>query len=546
MKLSKYLFFVIIVSLIPFLTLYTTPDAPHTSDGEVQMPRMVAYYTALTDGHFPVRWAGDLNYGYGMPLFIFIYHTPFLISSLLLAAGVDVVLAFKLVLTASFILSGIGMYMFSREFFGDEKTALITTLLYQFAPYHLTEILVRGSVGGIYAYAFLPFALLGLTRLRKRFSYASVLMTAASVALMILSHNALALLFFGICVLFALLLRTTGKSLAAQLVSLGFGLELSAFYWIPALLERKFTYGDLFMKDLYRIHFPPVLGYIVPGMFDSQAMVDSFISPHIGYVQTAAIVAALYYFITKKTEKRFRGLAIVSFVLLVASFFVMHPMSLPLWERISLLRQFQFPWRIMGVVVFATSMLGVFVVRGILRHNPIALWLTAAAIVVPTFHYWQPIQGWDTVDRQAVWEYPLNTTYFGETDVIWSAGPATGYPPSRIEVISGEADISGLVKKTTRQTFTVDAKTDSRLISHTQYFPGWRVYVDGTKTPIEFQDVNHRGEITFTVPAGTHDVVVMFGESVVRMAGNIISALAILTLVAAFILRKKITTAWNI
>jgi hypothetical protein len=36
-----------------------------THDGENHLARFAAYKKAISDGHIPPRWAGDLNYGYG-------------------------------------------------------------------------------------------------------------------------------------------------------------------------------------------------------------------------------------------------------------------------------------------------------------------------------------------------------------------------------------------------------------------------------------------------------------------------------------------------
>jgi hypothetical protein len=113
MKSFKLYTLIILLAFLPFVSIFATRDLPHTSDGGVQIPRMAAFYTSVVDGHFPVRWAGNLNYGYGMPLFNFIYHTPFFLSTALIALGLPLVFSFKLLLFISFLLSGIFMLLFS-------------------------------------------------------------------------------------------------------------------------------------------------------------------------------------------------------------------------------------------------------------------------------------------------------------------------------------------------------------------------------------------------------------------------------------------------
>ncbi|MCX8009224.1 MAG: hypothetical protein N3A54_06035, partial [Patescibacteria group bacterium] len=127
---KRHILLIVLFSFLPFIHIFLTNNLPHTSDGEVQIPRMAAFYKALRDGHIPVRWAGDLNYGYGMPLFNFIYHTPFYISSILIFLGFSLVQTFKFILFISFLLSGIFMFLFAQSFIKDNKKALIITLLY--------------------------------------------------------------------------------------------------------------------------------------------------------------------------------------------------------------------------------------------------------------------------------------------------------------------------------------------------------------------------------------------------------------------------------
>ena len=148
------------------------------------------------------------------------------------------------------------------------------------------------------------------------------------------------------------------------------------------------------------------------------------------------------------------------------------------------------------------------------------------------------MEGYDTIDEDYYRNFPLTTTYYGETDVIWSAGPASDYPKNTVEIIQGEATIIPIMRKSNKHIFIVDAKIDSKIVDHTQYFPGWRVEVDGVKTPIEFQDPSWRGEITFNVEKGRHKVEVIFGYSKIRAVSQAISIIALLGLIPLWFYQK--------
>ncbi|KKT31569.1 MAG: hypothetical protein UW18_C0003G0153 [Microgenomates group bacterium GW2011_GWF1_44_10] len=55
-------------------------DAPHHSG------RVAAYYLALKQGQFPVRWAHNFDNGLGSPLFVLMYHLPYATAAFLYAA----------------------------------------------------------------------------------------------------------------------------------------------------------------------------------------------------------------------------------------------------------------------------------------------------------------------------------------------------------------------------------------------------------------------------------------------------------------------------
>lgn len=524
----KHYLIVLTISILPFIGMFLTPDMPHTHDGPVHLARIAAYYKELSYGQIPPRWASELNYGYGMPLFNFMYHLPYLIASIPVMFSLGLVTAFKLTLLVSFLASGVGMFIFARKFFGDVHKAYLVTLLYQFAPFHLVELVVRGSIGEAYTYSFLPFVLLGILLVFEKPSSARIVVTSLITALLILSHNAISLVSFAVAILFVLWFAPDLKRRLMGLVALTIGLGLTAFYWLPAVLERKYTYGDLFMRTMYQSHFPPLLHFVIPNFTNATNLQTGGITVYLGLIQTVAVLATLYVLISRTIhDSKKRSVARFSLFLIGTSFFFMQPISAWIWEKIPTLRMFQFPWRFLAVTGMGTAFLGSVLVPLKKQRQSIVVTLVSAIAVLTTIVYWQPPLGYDKIVESDYWNFPLNTTFFGETDLIWSEGPAKSYPHAPFELIDGKGQISEPYKKSIRHSFTINAQTPVRILDHTQYFPGWRVYIDGVKTPIEFQDQNHRGRITFNVSEGVHKVVVIFGSSPVRTVGNSISLITL-------------------
>lgn len=517
----------------------TSPLMLHSHDGPMHLARMPAYYKALSEGQILPRWAGDLYWGYGMPLFNFYYHVPYLITSAFMAFGVGLVTSFKLSLLLSFLLSGCFMFLFAKKFFRDTIKALLATALYQFAPFHMVNVAVRADTGETLALAFLPLVLYTIQRgFENKNFLTNAAYTGIAMALLLLSHTAVGLMCFGISVLFILCFAPNNKKRLEGAVGLSIGLLLDAFYWIPILLERKYTYGDEFMKDMYKSHFAPLVNFFIPNLTNNASLQQGGVDVSFGLVQTIGLMSAIWLILKKKIQDVFtRRIVLFTGTLIVGALFIMQPLSRYLWEHISVLRAFQFPWRFLNVVVFATSLLSAAVLIRTSTPRYVA-YAVIALTILSSMVYWRPPLGFDRIQEADFWNYPLNTTYFGETDLIWSAHMPGKYPKEQFAIIEGKGDIVDPVKKQTRHTFTVNAQTPVRIVDHTQYYPGWRVYSGEEKIPIEFQDQNWRGLITFKLEPGTHAVTVNFGESPIRAVSEIISVSTMCLLGLALFIRK--------
>ena len=134
---------------------------------------------------------------------------------------------------------------------------------------------------------------------------------------------------------------------------------------------------------------------------------------------------------------------------------------------------------------------------------------------------------------------PINL-HSTEMNTIWT-GEADDYPikESKGEIIEGDGKILQRTEKNSWRKYTVKANTDIRMVDNTFYFPGWKVYIDGKNTEIEFQDMNYRGIITYRVPKGEHNIYLKFAETKIRKFGNILSILSLIFFLLVYIFRRK-------
>ena len=74
---------------------------------------------------------------------------------------------------------------------------------------------------------------------------------------------------------------------------------------------------------------------------------------------------------------------------------------------------------------------------------------------------------------------------------------------------------------------TTDSKTDFNLNYNKYYYPGFIAKIDGNRVQISAGEPF--GQISFTVPSGKHEVIVLYKESSFRLIFDIISLGAIVT-----------------
>lgn len=519
-------FWLLLISFLPLLPLFHA-GVPITHDGRIHLARLANFYASLAEGNSVPRWASNLNWGYGTPILEFVYPLPSYIASLFHALRLSIADSMKLVFGLSYIASIFAMYLWMREEWG-EKAAVIGAVLYGFAPYRLVDLYVRGALGEHMAFLFPPLICYFVSRFKKH-DY-NILGLSLSTAGLILSHNALALIFLPVLFLYSAYVAGTNtkhwKTLLFNLsVSFGFGFLLSAFFWIPALLEAKYTLQDRLTQNVIQGNFVPFTWF--------------FYSPwnYGGSLQFTKSVGVFHWIgigvlliVLTKLKKYTKVLSIIFFVIFAVSLFMMTEQSNIIWSGIPLLQKFQFPWRLLSLTTFLSSVLGGIVLSIRAPKHGIVMIFIIAAIIVASMGMWKP-NGYIVEPETTYTGVFDSTTDSGELSPKWSVRFMEFRPEHKIEVIGGSATIEEGMRNTTTRNYIVKGSSRAQLVENTLYFPGWDVYVDGKTVPIEFQDPNNRGLITFFVPEGMHSVRIQFTDTKVRRIANWISVLSIIILV---------------
>src|SRR5713226_9044937 len=202
--------------------------------------RTVAFQAGLAEWRLLPRWSQQFGAGYGEPFFNFV--PPFLcyLVVFLRLLGLGLANAQNYACFALLAGSGLGMYLLASSWFG-KAGGLAAAAAYMYSPYMLLDLYVRGAYGELSALPFPPLIIWALYRLSETDKSRYFVAVALAYAALLLCNNPASLIFTPALVLFVLLQAWRKRNLRTLLngsAALALGLILSAYFWLPAFVEK--------------------------------------------------------------------------------------------------------------------------------------------------------------------------------------------------------------------------------------------------------------------------------------------------------------------
>lgn len=509
------------------------------------------------------RWAPDMAHGYGMPLFLFTSAFPPAFVALLHRVGLDWGGALNGTFGLAIVVGTLGMYVLGRTLFSGRRGfasqvgGLITAIAYLYAPFQAYDVFNRGSLWEGVAWAFPPYVLLGLHHWLNRRSSGWLACGALAMSGLILSHHLFAFLFAPVLVgwVLAEALIQRRLSVVAYGLALGMlGLGLTAFFWLPAVLERGYVQTDRLLGTWvfdYRYNFLPLRHLMALPRRADPLLLNDWPPKALG--AGPLLVGALALIGWPRYSRRQRV-----FIVLLCGLVLMLALSTleitrPLWDRIPLLAYVQFPWRNLGPAAFCLALLigaGASAMGALPMVGP----ALAATLMVSGMGWLYPhhcaVSGDLTPSGMVAWELATDTlgaTAKGEYLPVWvlhMPEPLLGeayQAGGQIERVRTEDLPAGAtIKKASYGPLGADLVLSSpvafELRYHTFFYPGWQAWLDGVA--VELHPQPDTGLITIKVPAGEHEVRVRFRETAWRKAADALSLLSVTALGWAVIKHK--------
>ncbi len=546
--LNRYWWVILLVLTLPACWALSVPGYYGASD-DLHIGWLDQMVRIVSAGQFPPRFVPDLSYGFGYPLFNFVFPLPFYIGAVIYFLGLSLVDSVKIVFGLSFVLSAFAMFGFLRRYL-PIPLALVGSLVYLYTPYRSTDVYVRGAFGESLAFVFFPLILHSLDQLLDKKSWRWIAILALAIAGLVLSHNIATYMFLpfvGSYVLIWLYFhQKLWKNLYHVVIGAALGIGMSSYFWLPALLESGLMKYDTVFD--FKDHFPTLLqlitphwgyGASVPGPYDGMSFFIGIINWLIVLLSGALLIACYRKYTPAQKTVLLWGLSTFFISIIFMNF-----RSIFLWEHLPMFAYFQFPWRFLMMTTFASSTLLVACIQ-VPKKTVLAVILGLVVVLVNAYQF-RPHDFLGRMDHYYLHRYipyPVATEAYKMTqeEYLRLMTETQRRPDKTFPLVSiDNGSIKQLSSKVNlNSNFTFEATAPATIHYYKYNFPGWQVELDNQKWAIENEAPY--GNLLMNVPAGSHQMKVYFSETPLRQMVDIISLVMLCICLGLFLFGSRLS-----
>lgn len=360
----------LLVGFVAAACVYVFFLEPWGHDTYFHLQRMQDITEQFGRGQFRAHFAGNVAEGRGLPVWVYYSQWVYWPATLLTALGASLLVALKLLYCICLIVTCVGCFRLLR-LHGDRDAAMFGTLVFVTSNYVIGEIFVRSAYAEFLSVAPMPLLLLALHRTlvdgRRGAGTAVILLTALMILFHPLSFMNAALGVAAYAVYVVIGWRVPYRNVVRLVPLFALALALTAFYWLPAVIETRYVLGAAGVPTPLRETFLGVRRYFL------------FISiTNVGFVLTvlAMVVAGgLLLGLDRRPAAPERRPAWPLVVGIVTYVFLTLRISEPLYTTFPILASTLWVWR----VLFPLTLLAVIFVTSNLRALP-ARWRTEGAL----------------------------------------------------------------------------------------------------------------------------------------------------------------------
>ncbi len=538
----------IFISILPIISILRA-GSYESGDFNIHVRRAMEFYSLLSQGDLMPSWAGELNATYGYPLFAFNYTLPYYVISLFHLLGFSFIASLKLFLASNFVLSGIFMYFFAKNYFKNALAGFSVAIFYLFTPYHLISLHFKITIGEILTYTFIPLALYFTSKFLGDKKNINLLLSGLFLGMVMLSHVFVGIFLIPVISLYVIF---ENKSFfKGTLYSLGIifiSLLTSMYQWAAPLIYRSYMFTTAHPTDpIKNFYFPNIIDLLYSPwrfglLFQGPKGELSFL---LGYAQLLVFILVVVLILKKLVSKKHRQILIMWTLLFSLTVFLITPYSIFIWKYLPIINQAG-SQRLLIIAALCTSLFAGYVSLSLKKKEFLIYVLVILAIgttilnwgqrrVIPTIN--------DNILRQNL---SLGTTW-GDTHFYaipkWVNPKQLWFskiPDSHLEILDGEATLENLNRTSINHRYLVNAKTLTVLKENTLYFPGWSAAINGK--PIDIVP-DKNGIISLSLPKGNYILTLHFEDLFPFYLSKVISLTSILLILlysGFYVLKNKL------
>lgn len=535
----------LLIIVLPAIRFFLQPNSYWNMHDDMQVIRQLSMEKCLLDGQIPCRWVPDAGYEYGYPLFNFYPPLPYIIGLFYRFLGLGLLYTVKLVAATQIILTALLMYMLCKSLVG-RLGGLLGAVFYTYAPYHAVNIYVRGAMNEAWASTFFPAVLYFLKETINKPKKFNIIGLSISFALIILSHNPMALIFSPVCLLWAFywLLRLKKINNFRTYLALSFSALLSfsttAFFLLPVVFETKFVQVESMFSGYYSyfVHFATLSQIFISNYWGDGASVwgtDDHMSFSVGYLHWIVPLCLLIYYLYKCIKTKKINYFLPLFLIMIGFFylFMTHERSTPVWKLLVPIQKIQFPWRFLNPATFMLSLSSIFLVK-IIKNKLIIIFLVVLVVILNLNHFYPVTHGPITDQKKLSGKSWMYLTTSGIYDYLPKTGRIAPQshpkpPIDQVEPADTKLIINSYIRGTNWFKTNITTQSDAKITLATLVFPVTNIYINGLKQNYSIE--SEIGRPVLNINSGNSDIYFEITNTPVRTFGNILSFISLLLII---------------
>lgn len=551
---TKNILILLFVSCIICIPLLNTKLNITYDDGVQHIARLMGTYQSLGENqNFSVimsRFCNNFGYSWN------IFYSPITAYGPLIfkIIGLSFINCIKVFIFFITFMSGITMYFFTKEITKNKKIALISGIIYLFAPYRFTDMYIRNALAELTTFVFLPMVFQGLYGILKQKPKREYILIIGAVGL-ILTHTIVTIY---VAIISLVYIITQFKELKNRkvrdkiILSLLFIILISSFFWAPLLEHKTNTQYEVFKEG--RMERTEVLKAFKLGFeqlfitFNNNIMIFE-----IGLLNI--IVLILTPIVIKKLKRKYINTdfyRFYKFALILAIILIIMTLKIFPFEYLpSILKMIQFSFRLLEFTSFLFAFIvgvNIYVLIRKIKYKDI--FIIIAILTISSLAFLSHLQFSDNIDENKLWPAVAVTN---ETGRVHRGCASFEYLPSKafenrsyietredkIIVLEGNATIENEQKNLTNLICDItNIQEETKIELPYIYYLGYRVIIEDGINQIQLNTYEtDNGFVGVTIPkAEKIKLNVNYEGTFTMKACNFISILGIIILITRVVL----------